>query len=83
MDGRTIDFNLAVSTGQELCVGMHDYLDFALDLPGTRAVGLFMETFAAIVILGVGAPDNGIQCIGRTVTLAVKGLGLTGPGGRL
>ena len=39
-----IEFNLAVSTGQELAVGMHDYLDFALDLPGTRAIGLFMET---------------------------------------
>ena len=39
-----IDFNLAVSTGQELNVGMHDYLDFALDQPETRVVGLFMET---------------------------------------
>jgi acyl-CoA synthetase (NDP forming) len=39
-----IQFNLAVSTGQELTVAMHDYLDFALELPGTRVVGLFMET---------------------------------------
>jgi acyl-CoA synthetase (NDP forming) len=39
-----IDFNLAVSTGQELCVGMHDYLDYALEQPETRVVGLFMET---------------------------------------
>jgi acyl-CoA synthetase (NDP forming) len=39
-----IDFNLVVSTGQELAVSMEEYLDFALQMPGTRAVGLFMET---------------------------------------
>ncbi len=39
-----IDFNLAVSTGQELAVTMDEYLDYALEMPGTRAVGLFMET---------------------------------------
>jgi acyl-CoA synthetase (NDP forming) len=39
-----IGFNLVVSTGQELAVAMDDYLDFALDLPTTRVVGLFMET---------------------------------------
>jgi acyl-CoA synthetase (NDP forming) len=37
-------FNLVVSTGQELAVAMDDYLDFALELPSTRVVGLFMET---------------------------------------
>jgi acyl-CoA synthetase (NDP forming) len=39
-----IDFNLAVSTGQELCVGMHDYMDFAIEAHDTRVIGLFMET---------------------------------------
>ena len=39
-----IDFNLVVSTGQELCVSMDQYLDFALEQPETRAIGLFMET---------------------------------------
>ncbi len=39
-----IDFNLVVSTGQELAVTMDEYLDYALEMPGTRAVGLFMET---------------------------------------
>lgn len=39
-----IDFNLVVSTGQELSVAMDEYLDFALDQPSTRVVGLFMET---------------------------------------
>lgn len=37
-------FNLVVSTGQELAVAMDEYLDFALELPQTRVVGLFMET---------------------------------------
>lgn len=36
--------NLAVSTGNEIGVTMDEYLDFALDLPETRAVGLFVET---------------------------------------
>ena len=36
--------NLAVSAGNELSVTMADYLDFALDLPETRVVGLFIET---------------------------------------
>ena len=39
-----IDFNLAVSTGQELSVTMDQYMDFALEQPGTRVIGLFMET---------------------------------------
>ncbi|MCJ7814564.1 MAG: CoA-binding protein, partial [Xanthomonadales bacterium] len=39
-----IDFNLAISPGQELCVSMDQYLDFALEQPETRVVGLFMET---------------------------------------
>lgn len=39
-----INFNLGVSTGQELCVTMDEYLDYALDQPETRVVGLFMET---------------------------------------
>jgi acyl-CoA synthetase (NDP forming) len=39
-----IDFNLAVSTGQELGVTMDQYMDWALDHPETRAIGLFMET---------------------------------------
>ncbi len=38
-----IDFNLAVSTGQELSVAMHDYMDFALERKETRVIGLFIE----------------------------------------
>ncbi len=36
--------NLAVSTGLELGVTMDRYVDFALGLPETRAIGLFVET---------------------------------------
>jgi len=36
--------NLAVSTGNELGVTMDEYMDFALDLPETRVIGLFIET---------------------------------------
>lgn len=65
-----IDFNLAVSTGQELNIGMHDYLDFALDLPGTRAVGLFMETArdpSALIAAFEKARDLGIPIVALKV----------------
>ena len=37
-------FNLVVTTGQELTISLEDYLDFALDLPDTKVIGLFLET---------------------------------------
>jgi len=39
-----IDFNLAVSTGQELSVSMDQYMDFAIEQMDTRVIGLFIET---------------------------------------
>jgi acyl-CoA synthetase (NDP forming) len=39
-----VRINVAVSTGNELGVTMDAYLDFVLDLPETRVVGLFIET---------------------------------------
>lgn len=36
--------NFAVSTGIELGITIDEYLDFVLDLPETRVVGLFVET---------------------------------------
>jgi len=36
--------NFAVSAGNELSVSMDEYMDFVLDLPETRVVGLFIET---------------------------------------
>ena len=39
-----LQINFAVSAGNELSVAMDQYLDFVLDLPETKAVGLFIET---------------------------------------
>jgi acyl-CoA synthetase (NDP forming) len=41
---RGVRYNLVVSAGTELSVSIDGYLDYALDLPSTRAIGLFMET---------------------------------------
>ncbi len=41
---RRLAWSLVVSTGQELTTSIADYLDFALEMPRTRCVGLFMET---------------------------------------
>jgi acyl-CoA synthetase (NDP forming) len=41
---RGVRFNLAVSAGTEFSTTMDDYLDYALELPSTRAIALFMET---------------------------------------
>ena len=42
-DGR-LRFNLSVSSGQELNVGVADYMRYALSMPTTRAIGLILET---------------------------------------
>jgi acyl-CoA synthetase (NDP forming) len=39
-----LDFLFAASVGQELSVGLEDYLDYVLDQPETGVVGLFLET---------------------------------------
>ena len=41
---RGFGFNLAVSTGQEVTTTMADYLRYALKLPSTRVVAMFLET---------------------------------------
>jgi acyl-CoA synthetase (NDP forming) len=41
---RGFGYNLAVSTGQEVTTTMADYLRYALGLPSTRLVALFLET---------------------------------------
>jgi len=41
---RRFRYSLAVSAGQELVTTVADYLDFALEMPSTRVVGLFLET---------------------------------------
>ena len=39
-----LSYNLVISSGQELVTTAADYLDYALDLPSTRVVALFLET---------------------------------------
>jgi acyl-CoA synthetase (NDP forming) len=42
-DGR-LRFNLTISPGQEASTSTADYMDFALELPSTRVIALFIET---------------------------------------
>ena len=39
-----IDYNYVVSSGQELSLTLADYLDFVLEQPSTKVIGLFMES---------------------------------------
>ena len=41
--GKRMQYNLAVSAGQEIATTVADYLDYALDLPTTRVAALFLE----------------------------------------
>jgi acyl-CoA synthetase (NDP forming) len=41
---RRLRYNLVVSPGQEISGSMADYMDFALEQPMTRVIGLFLET---------------------------------------
>jgi acyl-CoA synthetase (NDP forming) len=68
-----IDFNLAVSTGQELSVTMDQYMDYALEQPETRVIGLFMEAARnpeGMIAAFKKASDKGIPVVvlkvGRT-----------------
>jgi len=54
---RSLGFNLLVSSGQELVTTMADYVDYALDQPSTRVVGLLLET--------VRDPDRMRAALGR------------------
>jgi len=38
-----LTFNLAVHSGQEITTTVADYMDFALDMPSTRVIALFIE----------------------------------------
>jgi acetate---CoA ligase (ADP-forming) len=41
---RRLDYSIAVSAGQELVTTAADYIQYAVELDGTRVVGLFIET---------------------------------------
>ncbi|MFO0996308.1 MAG: acetate--CoA ligase family protein [Alphaproteobacteria bacterium] len=44
LNDERLGYNLCVSTGLEIATTVADYLDYALDLENTRAVGLILET---------------------------------------
>jgi acetate---CoA ligase (ADP-forming) len=52
-----IGLNFAVSTGRELSTHLADYMDYALGLDSTRAIGIFLET--------VRDPDAFRRSLGR------------------
>jgi len=72
-DGR-LSFNLSVSTGQEIATTTADYLDYAIELPTTRAVGLFMETIrdpAGFLSAARKANERGIRIVALKVARTV------------
>ncbi len=65
-----LDFLFAASTGQELAVGVEDYLDYVLDLPETGVIGLFLETTRQpnkLVAALQKAADRGIPIVALKV----------------
>jgi acyl-CoA synthetase (NDP forming) len=74
---RRLGWTLAVSSGQELVTTTADYLDYALELEGTRVVGLILETLRR--------PDALRAALGRAAGAGVVVVALTvggSPGGR-
>jgi acyl-CoA synthetase (NDP forming) len=76
---------LAVSAGQELTTTVADYLDFALEMPETRCVGLFLETVRdpASFVAGLEkAEERDIPVIalkvGKTAASAAKAVSHSG-----
>ncbi|MHC5062209.1 MAG: acetate--CoA ligase family protein, partial [Planctomycetota bacterium] len=43
-NGRGIDFNYVISSGNEMVTNVADYMLFALSEPSTKIIGLFLET---------------------------------------
>jgi acyl-CoA synthetase (NDP forming) len=78
-NARGVRFNYLISSGNEMVTTLADYLRFALTDPGTRAVGLFLET--------VRDPQNfklALQeAAERDVPIAALKVGRTEQGARL
>lgn len=80
-----IRINVAISAGNEIGVTMDEYLDFVLDLPETRVVGLFVETArnpAGFRAALARANERGIPVValkvGRTAEAAALALSHSG-----
>ncbi len=78
-NSRDVRFNYLISSGNEMVTTLADYLRFALTDPGTRAVGLFLET--------VRDPQNFKlalhEAAERDVPIAALKVGRTEQGARL
>jgi acetate---CoA ligase (ADP-forming) len=82
---RRLEFSLAVSSGQELVTTTADYLAYALELPETRVIGVFLETMrdvtglrsvlerAALDEVAVVALAVGSSPVGRSMVGAHSG----------
>jgi acetate---CoA ligase (ADP-forming) len=69
---RRLEYSLAVSSGQELLTSTADHLDYALDQPETRVVGLFLETLRDVPRLRASLARAAVQDV-PVVALAVGG----------
>jgi acyl-CoA synthetase (NDP forming) len=66
---RQLGFTVVVSSGQELVTTTASYLDYALDVEGTRVVGLLLETLRE--------PDRMRAALGRAAEQGVAVVALT------
>lgn len=78
-------FNICVSPGQEIVTTAADYMDYALELPSTRVIGLFIETVrdpVRFVAALKKSAERGIPVVvlkvGRTEEAARMALGHSG-----
>ena len=68
-DGR-LAFNLTVSSGQEIATTTAQYMDYALELPTTRAIALFIETIRdpdAFMAAADKARERGVRVVALKV----------------
>lgn len=76
---RRLEFSFAVSSGQELVTTTADYLHYALDLPQTRVVGLFLETMRDVASFRAGldrASAADVPVVALTVGTSTAGRSL-------
>ncbi len=78
---RRLEYSLAVSSGQELVTTTADYLDYALDQPETRVVGLLVETMRKPARLRAAlarAADADVPVVALAVGSSAAGQALVG-----
>lgn len=71
-----IDYGLAISAGQELTVGLADYMDFALAQAPIKVIALFMEGArdpAAFVAALARANERGVPVVALKIGRSARG----------